>query len=150
MTNSFQRSRCFGTIFGKPQQTLKANTGYIQNDGAEEWLVLFNEMRSISVEPNEVTVGIFLNACSKLDALHRGKWFHCYIITFPLGTDLLDMYVKSENIGDARTVFNELPTINLVSWTVMIVGYMQRGILARPLSFLRTRSGKLLFLIVSI
>ncbi|KAG9451785.1 hypothetical protein H6P81_004689 [Aristolochia fimbriata] len=107
--------------------------GYVQNDGAEEGLVLFNEMGSSSVEPNEVTVGILLNACLKLDSLHQGKWFHCYIIkngvslTSSLGTALLDMYVKCGNIGDARSVFNELPTIDLVSWTAMIVGYTQRG-----------------------
>ncbi|XP_068635736.1 pentatricopeptide repeat-containing protein At2g03380, mitochondrial [Aristolochia californica] len=107
--------------------------GYVQNDCAEEGLNLFNERRWILVEPNEFTVGILLYACLKLGALHQGKWVHGYIIKIGvsfnslLGTSLLDMYVKCGNISDARCVFNELPAVDLVSWTAMILGYTQRG-----------------------
>ncbi|XP_068666349.1 pentatricopeptide repeat-containing protein At2g03380, mitochondrial-like [Aristolochia californica] len=107
--------------------------GYVQNDGAEEGLNLFNERRWILVEPNELTVGFLLNACLKLAALHQGKWVHGYIIKNEvslnslLGTSLLDMYVKCGNIADARCVFNELPAIDLASWTAMVLGYTQRG-----------------------
>jgi pentatricopeptide repeat protein len=37
------------------------------------------------------------------------------------------MYVKCGDVRDARSVFNELSAIDLVSWTAMIVGYTQRG-----------------------
>jgi pentatricopeptide repeat protein len=107
--------------------------GYVQNDCPEEGLVLFNRMREGLVEGNQFTVGSLVTACTKLGALHQGKWVHGYVIkngielnSF-LVTALLDMYVKCGDVRDARSVFNELSAIDLVSWTAMIVGYTQRG-----------------------
>ncbi|KAL5553689.1 hypothetical protein UlMin_041090 [Ulmus minor] len=107
--------------------------GYVQNDCAKEGLVLFNRMREGFVEGNKFTVGSLITACAKLGALHQGKWFHGivtksgYQLNSVLGTALLDMYVKCGDIRDARSVFYELPSIDLVSWTAMIVGFCQTG-----------------------
>nr|GEW58914.1 hypothetical protein [Tanacetum cinerariifolium] len=38
---------------------------------------------------------------------------------------LIDMYVKNESIIDARKVFNNMSTRNVISWNSMIVGYGQ-------------------------
>lgn len=107
--------------------------GYVQNDCPEEGLVLFNRMREGLVEGNEFTVGSLVTACTKLRALHQGKWVHGYVIkngiafnSF-LATAILDMYVKCGDVRDARSVFDELSVIDLVSWTAMIVGYAQCG-----------------------
>ena len=57
-------------------------------------------MRKQLVEGNEFTVGSLVTACTKLRALHRGKWVHGYVIKNSiefnsfLVTALLDMYVK--------------------------------------------------------
>lgn len=107
--------------------------GYVQNECAKEGLILFNQMRQASsVEPNQFTLGSLLTACSKLDALRQGQWVHGLMIkngmefnSF-LVTALLDMYAKCGSVIDARCAFDELPTIDLVSWTAMIVGYTQR------------------------
>ncbi|KAF4347566.1 hypothetical protein G4B88_009922 [Cannabis sativa] len=107
--------------------------GYVQNDCAKEGLALFNRMREGFVECNEVTLGSLIKACTKIGSLHQGKWFHGYVsksgfeLNYVLGTALLDMYVKCDSIGDARCVFDELSTVDLVSWTAMIVGYCQTG-----------------------
>ncbi|KAL3751559.1 hypothetical protein ACJRO7_012398 [Eucalyptus globulus] len=107
--------------------------GYVQNGCAEEALALFNRMREELVVGNQFTVGSLVTACSKLGALHQGKWFHGYLIkngielnSF-LVTALLDMYAKCGEIIDAETVFDELSSTDLVSWTAMIVGYTQSG-----------------------
>lgn len=107
--------------------------GYVQNNYPEEGLVLFNQMREELVEGNEFTLGSLLTGCTKLGALHQGKWVHGHLIkkgidlnSF-LATALLDLYVKCGKVRDARTVFNELPCIDIVSWTAMIVGYVQNG-----------------------
>ena len=96
-------------------------------------MVLFNRMREGLVEGNEFTIGSLVTACTKLRALRRGKWVRGYVIkngiefnSF-LATALLDMYVKCGDATDARSVFNELSVIDLVSWTAMIVGYTQCG-----------------------
>jgi pentatricopeptide repeat protein len=105
--------------------------GYVQNDCPKEGLVLFNRMREGLVEGNQFTVGSLVTACTNLRALHQGKWLHGYLIKNGiefnqfLVTALLDMYVKCGNVRDARSVFDELSAIDLVSWTAMIVGYAQ-------------------------
>lgn len=107
--------------------------GYVQNDCWEEGLVLFNRMREGLVGGNQYTLGSLVTACSKLGALHQGKWVHGYVIKRGIDlnsflvTPLLDMYFKCGDIRDASSVFDELCTLDLVSWTAMIVGYTQRG-----------------------
>ncbi|XP_052187731.1 pentatricopeptide repeat-containing protein At2g03380, mitochondrial [Diospyros lotus] len=107
--------------------------GYVQNNCTEEGLILFNQMRDGLVEGNQYTFGSIVTACSKLGALHQGKWVHGYMIkkgidlSSLLITALVDMYVKCGAIRDACSVFNELDTIDLVPWTAMIVGFTQNG-----------------------
>lgn len=106
---------------------------YVQNDCGEEGLILFNRMREGFIAGNQFTIGSLLTGCTKLRYLHQGKWFHGYVIKNGielehfLATTLLDMYIKCGDIRDARSVFDELSTAELVSWTAMIVGYTQRG-----------------------
>ncbi|KAF7809067.1 pentatricopeptide repeat-containing protein [Senna tora] len=108
-------------------------SAYVQNDCGEEALALFNRMREGFIAGNQFTVGSLTTACTKLGYLHQGKWVHGYVIKNGieighfLATSLLDMYVKCGDIRDARSVFDELSTAELVSWTAMIVGYTQRG-----------------------
>eukprot|EP00257_Ricinus_communis_P023091 XP_015582993.1 pentatricopeptide repeat-containing protein At2g03380, mitochondrial [Ricinus communis] len=108
--------------------------GYVQNDCPVEGLILFNRMREGLIEGNQFTLGILVTACTKLGALHQGKCFHGYAIKSGvqlnsyLMTALLDMYVKCGVIRDARSVFDELSSIDLVSWTAMIVGYTQSNL----------------------
>jgi len=107
--------------------------GYVQNNLAQDGLVLFNRMREELIEANQITLGILVHACKKLRALHQGKWLHGYLIKcgIELGsylvTALLDLYAKCGVVRDARSVFDELHCIDIVSWTAMIVGYTQNG-----------------------
>nr|POE55707.1 pentatricopeptide repeat-containing protein, mitochondrial [Quercus suber] len=104
-----------------------------ENNCLEEALVLFNRMRKGLVEGNEFTLGSLVNACTKLRALHQGKWAHGYVIKNSiefnsfLATELLDMYVKYGDVRDAHSIFGELSVIDLVSRTAMIVGCTQCG-----------------------
>ncbi|KAE8023175.1 hypothetical protein FH972_008910 [Carpinus fangiana] len=105
--------------------------GYVQNDCPIEGLVLFNRMREGSVKDNQFTVQSLVTACKNLRALHQGKGLHGYLIKKGfefnqfLSSALLDMYVKCGDVRDARSVFDEFSGIDLVSWTAMIVGYVQ-------------------------
>ncbi|XVE85786.1 hypothetical protein DITRI_Ditri17bG0119100 [Diplodiscus trichospermus] len=107
--------------------------GYVQNNCAKDALILFNRMREAMVESNQFTLGSLLTACGKLGALHQGKWVHAYVIKYGvelnscLVTAIIDMYIKCGSLRDARSVFDELSTVDLVSWTAMIVGYSQSG-----------------------
>ncbi|XP_057947983.1 pentatricopeptide repeat-containing protein At2g03380, mitochondrial [Malania oleifera] len=108
--------------------------GYAQNDCAEEGLILFNRMREWTVEVNQFTLGSIVTACTKLGALHQGRWIHGYVIKSGIGlnsflvTAVLDMYVKCKAIRDARSIFDEFSIVDVVSWTAMVVGYSQSGL----------------------
>uniref|UniRef100_J3MBW9 Pentatricopeptide repeat-containing protein n=1 Tax=Oryza brachyantha TaxID=4533 RepID=J3MBW9_ORYBR len=106
-------------------------SGSIQNGFAEEGLVLFNEMRKDSVDPSEYTMASVLSACAMLAGLHQGRWIHGSVIKHGFSANsfvsasLLDMYAKCEKVEDARRVFDELESVDLVLWTAMIVRYTQ-------------------------
>ncbi|CAA6657455.1 unnamed protein product [Spirodela intermedia] len=85
-------------------------SGYVQNGHAEEGLILFNQMRKTETDPNGFTVGTLLAACSKLEALHEGRWIHGYVIK------------RSMNENPFL-----LPAVDLISCTAMIAGYTQGG-----------------------
>ncbi|KAL4574291.1 hypothetical protein LXL04_021120 [Taraxacum kok-saghyz] len=113
---------------------------YVQNGCPKEAFMLFNKMRSGLIKGNQHTFGSIVSACTKLRALHQGKWVHGYVIKNGINlnshivSSLVDMYVKCGAILDARSVFNEhqeamigCPSVDVVTWTAMIVGYSQNG-----------------------
>ncbi|PKA49215.1 Pentatricopeptide repeat-containing protein [Apostasia shenzhenica] len=108
-------------------------SGLVMNDHAEEALLFFEKMRLLGVEPNEYTIVTLLSACSLLGAFNQGRWMHGYVLKGGVGWNsfvgsaLLDMYVKCGEVIDARAVFDELLDVDVVSWTAMIVGYLQIG-----------------------
>ncbi|KAK7294488.1 hypothetical protein RJT34_17377 [Clitoria ternatea] len=64
--------------------------------------------------------------------LHRkslhGSTFSCSVDQdIFVGTNLINMYGKHGEIGDARKVFDQMLQRNMVSWTAMVVGYVTIG-----------------------
>ncbi|KAG5248022.1 pentatricopeptide repeat-containing protein [Salix suchowensis] len=55
-----------------------------------------------------------------------------------VGTALLDMYLKNENVEEGRRAFDEMGARNVVSWTSLLTGYAQNGLNVETLKlFLR-------------
>ncbi|KAL8127383.1 hypothetical protein AgCh_014340 [Apium graveolens] len=96
-----------------------------------EALRAFSSMRKLSVVPNRSTFPCAIKSCSALFDLHSGKQAHQQAFVFGLESDLfvssalIDMYSKCGYLVDARTLFDELPQRNVVSWTSMFTGYVQ-------------------------
>ena len=107
--------------------------GYTQHARPNDALVLFRRMLKEKVKPTEVTVLSVLSACGQLGALELGRWVHSYIvnngiqINVLVGTALIDMYGKCGSLEDARLVFDNIPTKDVVAWNSMIVGYAMHG-----------------------
>ncbi|XP_057855753.1 putative pentatricopeptide repeat-containing protein At3g13770, mitochondrial [Cryptomeria japonica] len=95
---------------------------------------MFVSMLHSGVSPNESTLVAVLNACARLAALELGKQVHSRLIVsgiqynVVLGNSLVDMYAKCGSIVDARTIFDEMPELDLVSWNTIIQGYAKHGI----------------------
>lgn len=96
-----------------------------------EALRAFLSMRKLSIIPNRSTFPCTVKSCSALLDLRSGKQAHQQAFIFGLESDLfvssalIDMYSKCGELGDARTLFDDIPKRNVVSWTSMIAGYIQ-------------------------
>ncbi|KAF7819354.1 pentatricopeptide repeat-containing protein [Senna tora] len=96
-----------------------------------EALRAFSSMRKLSLHPNRSTFPCAIKSCSALFDLHAGKQTHQQALIFGYESDLfvssalIDMYSKCGELKDARTLFDEIPKRNVVSWTSMIAGYVQ-------------------------
>ncbi|CAJ1894628.1 unnamed protein product [Sphenostylis stenocarpa] len=98
----------------------------------KEALEAFNfhlKKSSIQLEPNTY-VNLIL-ACTNSRSLNYGKKIHDHISKSKCKPDLvlqnhiLNMYGKCGSLKDARKVFDAMQLRNVVSWTIMISGYMQ-------------------------
>ena len=54
-----------------------------------------------------------------------------------VGSALLDMYAKSENVQEAQRVFDMLPARDVVSYTAIISGYTHLGLDEEALGLFR-------------
>ncbi|XP_010920084.1 pentatricopeptide repeat-containing protein At1g20230 [Elaeis guineensis] len=104
-----------------------------QNGKDMEALELFREMQFVGVEPNLVTIPCVLPACANIATLMHGKSAHCFSLRKGFSEDvyvasaLVDMYAKCGRIRDARTIFDAMPSRNVVSWNAMMGGYAMHG-----------------------
>lgn len=90
-------------------------------------------MLSDGLRPDQFTFASVLSACASLLDLRWGKKVHSHSIITGfekdvfVGSALVDMYIKCDNIDNAFKVFDKMPERNVVSWTAMMVGFAQKG-----------------------
>jgi pentatricopeptide repeat protein len=107
--------------------------GHMQCGQGQKALGLFQEMKQEGADPNSVTFVGVLNACASVLALEEGRCVYHEIIQSGLeldvfvGSSLVDMYAKCGSMEDAWSVFNKMPSRNVVSWTAMILEHVQCG-----------------------
>ncbi|WOG81409.1 hypothetical protein DCAR_0100556 [Daucus carota subsp. sativus] len=95
-----------------------------------EALVRFSKM---DVSPNCATIVTVLSACISIRAVKIGKSVCCYSLknfdddNVVLGNVLLDFFVKFGSLGCARYLFERMRKRDVVSWTTMVGGFVQRG-----------------------
>ncbi|PNY07332.1 hypothetical protein L195_g003826 [Trifolium pratense] len=101
---------------------------------AQEWhvdmcLELFHQMRGVELKPNYFTYTSLLSACMSSGALGHGRGvhsqiiqmgFHCYL---NVDNALIAMYCKCGAIYDAFYIFENMVSMDVVTWNSMIVGY---------------------------
>ena len=107
--------------------------GYAQDGIADEALNFFLEMQLAGTKPDSAAIVSVLQSCSCVEAAKLGKQIHNYVIKNGFESDafvissLIDMYSKSQSIGDARQAFEKMSQGDVVLWTSMIVGYAHNG-----------------------
>ncbi|XP_023771226.1 pentatricopeptide repeat-containing protein DOT4, chloroplastic [Lactuca sativa] len=108
--------------------------GYVKNGEINEGLKLFRKMvNEDKIKPDAVAVSTILPACARMAAHKNGRELHGYLIrnkipiNLKLNNALIDMYAKSGNLEYSSTIFSRTKSKDIVSWTVMIMGYSLHG-----------------------
>eukprot|EP00249_Psilotum_nudum_P030929 c44201_g1_i1 orf=41-691(+) len=109
----------------------------------KEVFMLFKQMGVEGVMPNRVTFISILSVCASQAAMVEGRLMHAYIVDrgfecdVTVGNALVHMYAKCGSLEDARRTFERMRRRDVVSWSVMIAAYAQRGHAAEALQLFR-------------
>ncbi|KAF3430882.1 hypothetical protein FNV43_RR25612 [Rhamnella rubrinervis] len=108
---------------------------YVKKGGINEGLKLFRQMIvEDGLKPDQLSISSILPACARLTENKQGREIHGYllrngiVLTVTVTNALIDMYVKSGCINSASKLFTKLRNRDVISWTVMIMGYSLHGL----------------------
>lgn len=93
---------------------------------------MFQHMQQDSVMPNNYTFVSLFKACGNIQDLNQGKKLHALACSkgftemLVVGNTLVSMYGKCGALGQAESVFNEMPERDVVSWNAMISAYLDQ------------------------
>ncbi|PKA48476.1 Pentatricopeptide repeat-containing protein [Apostasia shenzhenica] len=106
--------------------------GHVKGHLPEEGLKLFIEMRELGTEVDEVTIVSLLNGCAMVKNVWLGRCIHSFYIECGrvkrdvyVDSALVDLYAKCGRSDDAKEVFDEMPSRNVVSWSSLISGFVR-------------------------
>ncbi|XP_078168671.1 pentatricopeptide repeat-containing protein At3g20730-like [Carex rostrata] len=104
-----------------------------EKEGCREALGIFSNISRLGLKLDRIILCSVLNICANLAFLVTGRQIHASVIKCNMLNDvalwnaLIDMYAKSGDLKDARHVFDEMPSRNVVSWTSIMSGYGKFG-----------------------
>ncbi|TKY46727.1 Pentatricopeptide repeat-containing protein [Spatholobus suberectus] len=120
-----------------PKKTVVAWNSMISGYGLKgdsiSCIQLFKRMYNEGVKPTLTTLSSLIMVCSRSAQLLEGKFVHGYIIRNRIQPDvfinssLMDLYIKCGKVGLAENIFKLIPKSKVVSWNVMISGYVAEG-----------------------
>lgn len=112
----------------RPNEVLKE---YLKANATSKALVLFRDLiRKSTSSIDSFSLLYITKVCTRKSSPHEGRQFHTLIVKFGyepiifIQTSLISYYSAVANLADARQVFDEMPTKNVVCWTVLISAYV--------------------------
>lgn len=108
-------------------------TGYATHGQPSVVFNIYAQMKEKGIQPSKVIYLGILKACSSLGDLERGRCIHFHMRKDELssdviiGTSLIDMYSKCGSLEEAYTVFSELPSRNVRSWSAIITAFIHNS-----------------------
>ncbi|XLS78687.1 hypothetical protein HN51_062912 [Arachis hypogaea] len=95
---------------------------------SETGLHVLDLVDSGSLEPNQSMYNVMLKRCTQLGKLREERLVHSHILNSKLKDDLvirnsvLFIHARCGSLEEARRVFDEMPSKDMVTWTSMITG----------------------------
>ncbi|KAI5075904.1 hypothetical protein GOP47_0009980 [Adiantum capillus-veneris] len=109
-------------------------SGYVEHGCDTKALECFEKMLFEGFPPDNATYASVLRLYGSLGAVGLGEIVHAEIVRDGLldsdlliGNNLIEMYVKFLLLTKARQVFDGLPVRDVVSWNILITGYVKHG-----------------------
>ncbi|CAN1170844.1 Pentatricopeptide repeat-containing protein At3g26540 [Linum perenne] len=106
---------------------------YLEIGACREAMGMFFQMLHTYVRPLSYTVSSAIVACSGIRAVREGMQIHgiavrrMFLDSEVVLSSLIDMYIKCGRLENARRVFNQPGSRDLISWTSMVSGYAMNG-----------------------
>ena len=107
--------------------------GFSEIGQGETALHLFQCMQEGNIKPNNITYTTVAKACVNISQLSQGELLYTHVISNSyetneiIGNALLSMYAKHGSLENARGLFDRLTKRDVISWSVMISGYVEHG-----------------------
>ncbi|KAI3726114.1 hypothetical protein L1987_65911 [Smallanthus sonchifolius] len=108
--------------------------GYVNCGLHTQALEMFEEMKSLGEQPDEVTMLSLVTACTDSGDLDIGEKIHRSVLdlgggelSILLGNALIDMYAKCGNINKAFKIFNNMNEKVVTTWNSIIGGLAFHG-----------------------
>ncbi|KAJ6733326.1 PENTATRICOPEPTIDE REPEAT-CONTAINING PROTEIN [Salix koriyanagi] len=109
-------------------------SGFVRAGFYSESMRFFNEMRGFGVKPSGIAFASLVTACERSEWMRiEGVQVHGFIVKVGLlsdvfvGTSLVHLYGNYGLAADAMKVFQEMIYKNVVSWTALMVAYVDYG-----------------------
>lgn len=122
-------------------------SGYVHHGHYNEALDMFRKMYFKGIKMDEFTYTSIISGCAHAGLFHLGKQLHCYVLRteykprpdflLPVNNALVTLYWKCDKVDWAREIFNNMPVRDLVSWNVILCGYVNAGRIDEGRSFFR-------------
>ncbi|KAF5186402.1 Pentatricopeptide repeat-containing protein [Thalictrum thalictroides] len=94
-------------------------------------------MKQYDLQPDNLTFPFISKAFANLSNLQYSKIIHTHVVKSPflydifVGTAMVDMYIKCNQLDLALKLFDRMPIKDVASWNVMIIGVSQLGFMDR-------------------
>ncbi|XVE91022.1 hypothetical protein DITRI_Ditri20bG0122700 [Diplodiscus trichospermus] len=122
---------------------------YLMDNKPHLAIEIFNQMLRLKADIDPVGLATAIGTCSLLKSLQQARNVHQIArecgLEFHLlvSNSLLKMYTECDSLEEARSVFDAMPSRDVISWTEMIRGHVKNGGYSEALKLFRqmTRAG---------
>ncbi|KAH0458465.1 hypothetical protein IEQ34_013780 [Dendrobium chrysotoxum] len=102
------------------------------NSKIEDLVLSFISLHRKGISPDESTLSCLFSSCGDWDALGEGVQLHALAVKIVIsesclvGTSLISLYSKCQQLESANQIFLNMPMRNTISWTAIIAGHAQQ------------------------